>query len=251
MPPRPNSTISSSSGPMISAQYSVTCDRNSSSTQIDDRADHRAEQRAHAAEDHHHHEIAGAGPVHHGRADEIGVVGEQRAGEPAHRARDDEADEPVARGGKADRLHALLVGAQALHHQAEARIDDAPDQEDPAEQTGEAEIIELHAVRQIDQAAEIAALVDGQAVVAAVTGEPGGDVIGHLREGERDHDEIDAAGAQRERADHQREQRRRRQRHRPLDEAGADAFGARECRPRSRRCRDRRRGRSSSCRHSP
>ncbi len=32
MPPRPNSTISSNSGPMISAQYSVSCDRNSSST---------------------------------------------------------------------------------------------------------------------------------------------------------------------------------------------------------------------------
>ena len=32
MPPRANSTISSSSGPMISAQYSVNCDRTSSST---------------------------------------------------------------------------------------------------------------------------------------------------------------------------------------------------------------------------
>src|SRR4030088_2956993 len=31
MPPRPNSTIKSSSGPMISAQYSVTCDNASSS----------------------------------------------------------------------------------------------------------------------------------------------------------------------------------------------------------------------------
>ena len=97
MPPRPNSTISSSSGPMISAQYSVNCDRNSSSTQIDDRADHRAEQRAHAAEDHHDHQIAGAGPVHHGRTDEIGVVGEQRAGKPADRAGNDEAGQPVAR----------------------------------------------------------------------------------------------------------------------------------------------------------
>ena len=93
-----------------------------------------------------------------------------------------------------------------------------------AEQAGEAEIIELHAVRQVDQPGEIAALVDGEAVVAAVTRQARGDVIGHLREGERDHDEIDAAGAQRQRADHQREQRRRRQRHRKLHEAGADAF---------------------------
>src|SRR6266700_4187669 len=33
--------------------------------EIDDGADHRAEQGAHAAEYDHHHEIAGAGPVHH------------------------------------------------------------------------------------------------------------------------------------------------------------------------------------------
>ena len=168
MPPRANSTISSNSGPMISAQYSVNCDRTSSSSRKTMRADHRAEQRAHAAEDHHHHEVAGAGPVHHGRADEVGVVGEQRAGEAADGADDDEADQPVAVGVKADRLHALLVGAHALHHHAEARIDDAPDQIDAAEQAGEAEIIELHAVRQVDQAAEIAALVDRQPVVAAV-----------------------------------------------------------------------------------
>src|SRR5829696_5123566 len=48
-----------------------------------DGAYHGAEQRAHAAQNHHHHEIAGAGPVHRGGADEIGVVGEQRAREAA------------------------------------------------------------------------------------------------------------------------------------------------------------------------
>ena len=154
MPPRANSTISSSSGPMISAQYSVNCDSSFFQQQKHDGADHRAEQRAHAAEHHHHHEFAGAGPVHHGRADEVGIVGEQRAGEAADGAGDDEADQPIAVGVKADRLHALLVGANALHHHAEARIDDAPDQVDAAEQAAEAEIVELHAVRQVDQAAE-------------------------------------------------------------------------------------------------
>ncbi|MHC2518590.1 hypothetical protein ACVMHW_004472 [Bradyrhizobium diazoefficiens] len=126
--------------------------------------------------------------------------------------------------GKADRLHALLVGAQALHDETEARIDDAPDQEQDAEKTGEAEIIELHAIAEIDQPGEVAALVDGEAVVAAVTRQPRGDVIGHLRKGQRDHDEIDAAGAQRERADHQRVDRRGRQRDWKLDEAGTYAF---------------------------
>ncbi|MGX1151499.1 hypothetical protein AB7M15_007321 [Bradyrhizobium ottawaense] len=107
---------------------------------------------------------------------------------------------------------------------AEARIDDAPDQEDDAEEAGEAEIIELRAVRQVDQPGEVAALVDGEAVIAAVACQPRSDVIGHLREGERDHDEIDAAGAQRERADHERIERGRRERDRKLDEAAADAF---------------------------
>src|SRR3954454_22739821 len=40
--------------------------------QIHHRADDRTEQRAHAPEDHYHHEVAGTGPVHRGRADEIG-----------------------------------------------------------------------------------------------------------------------------------------------------------------------------------
>ncbi|KTT53553.1 hypothetical protein SB7C_12405, partial [Staphylococcus epidermidis] len=112
-----------------------------------------------------------------------------------------------------------------LHHEPEARIDDAPDQIEAAEQAGQAQIIELVAIRQVDQSGEVAALVDGEPVVAAVTRQAGGDVIGHLREGQRDHDEIDAAGAQAERADHQREQRRDDERHRPLDETGADALG--------------------------
>ena len=59
----------------------------------------------------------------------------------------------------------------------------------------ETKIIELRLVGQIDEAGEFAAVVDGQAVVAAVAREAGDDVVGHLREGERDHDEIDAAGA--------------------------------------------------------
>ena len=56
-----------------------------------DRADHRAEHRAHAAQHRHHDQVAGAGPEHHRRADEVGVVGEQHAGKPAHHAGNDEA----------------------------------------------------------------------------------------------------------------------------------------------------------------
>jgi hypothetical protein len=46
--------------------------------------------------------------------------------------------------------------------------------------------------------------IDRKPVLAAI-GRPGdGEIIDHLREGERDHDEIDARGAQAERADQQR-----------------------------------------------
>src|SRR5579863_2125495 len=44
------------------------------------RPDQRSEQRAKAAEDDHDDEIAGAGPMHHRRADKVGVIGEERAG---------------------------------------------------------------------------------------------------------------------------------------------------------------------------
>src|SRR6185295_18202433 len=78
-------------------------------------------QQAHdaaAPEQHHYHEFAGTRPVHAGRADEVGVVRQQRAGEAADGARDDEADQTIAVGMIADRLHALLVGTNALHHHA-------------------------------------------------------------------------------------------------------------------------------------
>ena len=100
------------------------------------------------------------------------------------------------------------------------------------------------------QAAELAAAVDGQAVVAAVAVEPDADVIDHLREGERDHDEIDAARAQESAPTTSANS---------AETASASGHCTKpdvmpswpECRPRSRRCRDRRHGRSSPCRRSP
>src|SRR5579883_140289 len=187
-------------------------------------AEHRADHRAHAAEHGHDDEIARARPVHDGGADEIGMIGEQHAGEAAQHTGDDEAGELVAKSGEADRAHAPFVRAGALDHQAEARVDQARDQKDRREQEGEAEIVECGLVVEVDHAAEAAAMVDGEAVVAAVAIEAARDVVGHLREGERDHDEVDAAGAQAERADAEREDGRDHQRERPLQEARADAF---------------------------
>src|SRR5580700_3640421 len=46
--------------------------------EIDDGADYGAEQRSHAAENDHDQEVAGASPIHHGRADEISIARQER-----------------------------------------------------------------------------------------------------------------------------------------------------------------------------
>src|SRR2546426_2944520 len=51
-----------------------------------ERTEHRACDARRAAEDHHEHELAGARPVHELGGEVRGVVDEQRACEPAHRA---------------------------------------------------------------------------------------------------------------------------------------------------------------------
>ena len=71
--------------------------------------------------------------------------------------------------------------------------------------------------------------------------------VGHLREGQRDHDEVDAAGAQAERADEERVGRGRaasRARQQPGERARR-ASPRRRAPSRRRRCRGRRRGRGS------
>jgi len=60
--------------------------------------------------------------MHHGRAHEVGVVGHERAGQPADGSGDGECDQPIDEGGKPDRLHPAFVRARSLEHHAEARI---------------------------------------------------------------------------------------------------------------------------------
>src|SRR5215216_4758563 len=188
------------------------------------RADQRTERRCHAAEHHHHDEIARTCPMHHRGTDEARMIGEQRAGETAEAARDDETDETIAEGRKADRLHSAVVRARALDHHAEAGVHNAPAQIDAGEQQHQAQVIELRAIVEIDQVGELAAPANGQAVIATVAVEADADVVDHLREGERDHDEIDAAGTQRQRPDDERQQSRYRNCDRPLQKAGGEAL---------------------------
>ena len=74
-------------------------------------------------------------------------------------------------------------------------------------QQHQADVIELHLVREIDRRNELAALLDRQAVITTIARKPGNNVIGHLRKGQSNHDEIDPACAQAERPDHECEKR--------------------------------------------
>src|SRR5207244_2918450 len=58
-------------------------------------AEHRPGGARHAAEDHHEHDVAGLLPAHEAGRDVVRVIAIQRAGESAHRARDDEGGQAV------------------------------------------------------------------------------------------------------------------------------------------------------------
>src|SRR3984957_14005322 len=129
-------------------------------------SDQRAKRGAEPAEHDIDHQVARARPEHHRRADKVGVIGEQCAGQPAQGAGNNETDQAVAKDRKADRPHPPLVGARAADDQAKARIDEARTQENAADKDREAQIIEQRAVVEIEQAGELAALADGHTVVA-------------------------------------------------------------------------------------
>ena len=103
-------------------------------------------------------------------------------------------------------------------------FDKPPDDDDHEQQQREADVVEDRLVREIDEPGKLAAPIDRQPVVGAIAVEADGDVVDHLREGERDHDEIHAACSQRQRADQKREQAGDDQRNGPLHEARRDAL---------------------------
>src|SRR5580704_18831742 len=141
--------------------------------------------------------------MHERRTYEVGVIGEQRAGKATERSGDDEANELITKRREADGAHSPLVGARTADDQAEAGIDQPPDQIDAGQQKREAQIVKHGFVVEVD-GGKYAALVNGEAVVAAIPGKPAGDVVDHLRKRQCDHNEIDPAGAQTECADDKR-----------------------------------------------
>src|SRR5207344_434907 len=93
---------------------------------------------------------------------------------------------------------------------------------DAKKQERQADVVEDRRVAQVGER-EGALYLEPHAVVAAEYLERDAEVIEHLRESERDHDEVDAAGADRDRADGERDQRRGADRDRPLQPAARHA----------------------------
>src|SRR5437899_112470 len=187
-----------------------------------DRADHGPEQRSHPAEDHHEHDLAGPGPVHELGGEVLGRVREQRAGEAARAPGEDEGDELVAERREADRPRARLVGLRGPDDHAEASVDEPVAQDQEEHEQRQNEVVERVRVPEVDEPGELAARPERHPVVAAIGLEADPEVVEHLREGERDHDEGDAAGPDRDRTDDERRHRR----HRDLRPQLEETFGA-------------------------
>src|SRR3546814_5130768 len=82
-------------------------------------------------------------------------------------------------------------------------MNDAVDQEHTAEKVGEHEEIERFWRAQIEESEQVSARHRLDAVLAAGERRLQREKVDHLREGERDHGEIDALAADRQRADDQ------------------------------------------------
>ena len=154
------------------------------------------------------------------------MVGVQGACHAAHRAGDDEGGQAIGIGRQADGPAARRVGLRGAQHHAEAGIDDPVSQEHEQQHHAERDVVEGHRVAQVDQPGELALALESHAVIAAVDVERDAKVVEHLGESERDHDEVDAAGAHRHRADGRGDQSAGADRHQQVDPAVGDAVEA-------------------------
>ena len=123
---------------------------------------------------------------------------------PAPAAGDRKGQELVRVDRKTQGPHARLVGLAAADHLTEGRIDQPSAEQGEAQQQDQAEIVELPVVGEV-QAGDPVSSPKRQAVLAAIGPEGHEKEEGHLRKGQGDHDEIDPAGAQADRAHEKRE----------------------------------------------
>ncbi|MNS76029.1 hypothetical protein D3C72_1095650 [compost metagenome] len=179
------------------------------------RADHRAAQAGHAAQNHHQQHQARLFPSQQLRRDETVFQREQKARQAGQRGAHHVGGQLVRIRGIAGRAHALFVDADAGQCRAKGRPPQQRQKAPGQRQAGQHEEVERGRVAQVEghpaAQGQLGPEVQVDAVAAAADLGIVEYVVRHLRESQRDHDEVDAAGAQRQRAGHERIGRRRQQ----------------------------------------
>ena len=130
--------------PRTSGQYSVYGDDLLVQPEIsDERAERRAVERAHAAEQRHDQHLGRLGPVGEVGEDAAVEDAEQPAGEAGEGAGEDEGGQLVAPHVDADELGALGVLADRGQHAPERRADDAPQDPEAERHQDQGEEVEV------------------------------------------------------------------------------------------------------------
>lgn len=177
---------------------------------LEHQPDHGAYRPAPAASqstDHHHHQQRGRlRPVHRRRAHEAIAAREQRARQPRDGAGDRKGHELQLEHRIAQRPHARLVVADAHQRMAEARLRRAVQPPERERHDGQHHPVEVRFVAQVEAWQQRGSAHQRVAVVAAIAAQRHHHEVQHLRKGQRGHDEVDAARAQRHRADQRRDE---------------------------------------------
>ena len=165
-------------------------------------AHQRPDERAEAAEDHHHQGLARHRPAQQPGRNVHDVLRRQRPGEPRDHARKAEHVRLHPPDRQAERAHPLFVVHHARQRPAESRAQDQHRRAIDGAEHGEAEQCEAAAVVQIDtDGRQVEPGDPAHAVVAAENRRLEDIGIGHLPEGQRRHDEVDAVAAGADRPD--------------------------------------------------
>ena len=117
----------------------------------DEGANDRSRQRAHAAQDHHHHDRARLVPRDDLGIDEAELRCRQIARQPGQHAGQHIDAELIAHDRKTDGAHAVLIDPDALQRPAEARVEDSAQQQVDDDHQHQHQVVKRRAVVQIEQ----------------------------------------------------------------------------------------------------
>ncbi len=173
-------------------------------------ADERPDQGADAAEQRHQHHLGRGVQRHVVERDEAEDQGLEGAGIARHRRREHEGEELEAGGVVAERHRPRLVVAHRLEDLAEGRMHHPVDEQEAGDEERERHVVHRRVAGEVDEAEQRAPRDALQAVLAAGPAELHRQEVDDLRQGQRDHREVDAAAPDRQAADGKAHESRRR-----------------------------------------